>query len=80
MYTSRRLEGMVSCGGVWYISTAGAGPSAAAASGKNTRRCVVFAHLNSVRTTVPSSSEKGSYDTANRALSDELNTVVVSVE
>lgn len=80
MYTSRWLEGRVSCGGVWYISTEGAGPSAAAVSGKKTRKSVVFAHLYSVRTTVPSPSEKGSYDTVNRVLSHELNTVVVSVE
>lgn len=80
MCTSRWLEGRVSSGGVWYISTAGAGPLAAAVSGKNARKSVVLAHLYSVRTTVPSPSEEGSYDTVNRVLSEELNAVVVSVE
>ena len=80
MSTSRWLEGRRSCGGVCSTSTAGAGPSAAAVSGKNTRKSVVFAHLYSLRTTVPSPLEKGSYDAANRELSAELNVVVVSVE
>lgn len=77
--TSRRLEGTVTRGEVWCFSTAGAGPSAAAVSGKDTHGCVVVAHLRRLLTTVPP-SERGSYDEVNRVLSDELNAVVVSVE
>lgn len=79
--TSRRLAGTVICGGVWCFSTAGAGPSAAAVSGKNTQVCSCSLRQCSYDCS-PSlpPSEKGSYDTVNRMLSDELNTVVVSVE
>lgn len=79
--TSRRLAGTVICGEVWCFSTAGAGPSAAAVSGTNTRVCSCsFTQCSHDCSASLAPSEKGSYDTVNYMLSDELNTVVVSVE
>lgn len=79
--TSRQLAGTVICGEVWCFSTVGAGPLAAAVSGKNTQVCSCsFRQCSYDCSASLTPSEKGSYDTVNRMLSDELNTVVISVE